>query len=280
MKKLSYFLLSCTAILLSFSVIKYNEPGKAAKAGGWELVWSDEFEYTGLPDSTKWAYQVGGHGWGNNEKQYYTENRLENARVEGGKLVIEARKEAWDSMEYTSVRLVTRDRQNWLYGRFEIRAKIPRGIGTWPAIWMMPEGRNYGSGGWPDNGEIDIMEHVGFDHGVVHSSTHTRKYYWRTGTQRTATIEVPDASEEFHDYVLEWDAERIKVYVDDNLYFTCENDYTGWESWPFDKPFYLILNIAVGGDWGGQKGIDPEIWPQRMEVDYVRVYESVDQEID
>ena len=239
----------------------------------WELVWADEFDSDGLPDTVNWSYQTGGHGWGNHEKQYYTEKRLENARVEDGKLIIEARQEPWDTMEYTSVRLVTQGKHSWLYGRFEIRAKIPFGIGTWPAIWMMPAERSYGSGGWPDNGEIDIMEHVGFDQGIVHASTHTRKYYWRTNTERTATIEVPDVSEAFHNYVMEWYPDRIQVYVDDSLYFTCLNDNTGWEAWPFDKAFYLILNIAVGGDWGGQQGIDTEIWPQRMEVEYVKVFQ-------
>ncbi len=242
--------------------------------GSWKLVWSDEFDYTGLPDSTKWTYQVGGSGWGNHERQYYTSKRTENARVENGRLIIEARRENWDTMKYTSVRLVSRGKRDWLYGRFVIRARVPRGVGTWPAIWMMPAQNTYGNGGWPDNGEIDIMEHVGFDQGVIHGSTHTRKYYWRAGTQRTATISVPDASEVFHDYILEWYADRIQVYVDDSLYFTSPNDNTGWEAWPFDKPFYLIMNVAVGGDWGGQKGIDDSIWPQRMEVEYVRVYQQ------
>ncbi|MBN2480658.1 MAG: glycoside hydrolase family 16 protein [Bacteroidales bacterium] len=242
------------------------------RAAEWELIWADEFDYAGLPDSNSWTYQVGGHGWGNHEKQFYTSMRPENARVENGILTIEARHEPWDTMEYTSARLVTRGKHEWLYGRFEIRARIPFGTGTWPAIWMMPARNTYGSGGWPDNGEIDIMEHVGFNQDVIHASTHTRKYYWRINTQRTATIEVDNVSGTFHDYILEWYPNRIQVYVDDTLYFTSLNDNTGWEAWPFDQPFYLIMNIAVGGDWGGQKGIDNSIWPQRMEVDYVRVY--------
>jgi beta-glucanase (GH16 family) len=238
----------------------------------WELQWSDEFEYTGLPDSTSWAYDIGGHGWGNQEKQYYTGGRGENARVENGMLIIEARKEPWDTNSYTSTRLVTRGKNEWLYGRFEIRAKLPRGTGTWPAIWMLAGAHTYGEGYWPHNGEIDIMEHVGFNQGFVHASTHSLKYFWQIGTQRTDTIISPDVSDSFHNYILEWYPEKIHVFMDDSLYFTSLNDGTGWEAWPFDKPFYLILNIAVGGAWGGQKGIDDSIWPQRMEVDYVRVY--------
>jgi beta-glucanase (GH16 family) len=240
---------------------------------GWKAVWADEFNYSGLPDTTSWAYDTGGHGWGNQEKQYYTASRLENARVENGVLIIEARKEKMDTNDYTSVRLVTRDKKEWLYGRFEIRAKLPRGLGTWPAIWMLAAEQSYGDEYWPHNGEIDIMEHVGFNQGYIHASTHTLKYYWQVGTQRTDTIFSNYVSDTFHNYVMEWDPEKIQVFMDDSLYFTSLNDHTGWEAWPFDRPFYLILNIAVGGAWGGQKGIDETIWPQRMEFDYVRVYE-------
>ena len=243
---------------------------------GWELVWADEFNYTGLPDSISWDYDVGGHGWGNQEKQFYTDSRLENARVENGILVIEARKEPMDTNDFTSARLVTRGKQEWLYGRFEIRAKLPRGVGTWPAIWMLAAKQSYGDGYWPHNGEIDIMEHVGFNHGFIHGSTHSLKYYWQVGTQRSDTTYAADVSEAFHNYILEWYPDKIQVYMDDKLFFTSLNDNTGWEAWPFDKPFYLILNIAVGGAWGGQQGVDDSIWPQRMEVEYVRVYKKVD----
>jgi len=238
----------------------------------WELVWADEFDYNGLPDTAVWAYDVGGQGWGNQERQYYTASRLENARVENGLLIIEARREPMDTNAYTSARLVTRDKKEELYGRFEVRAKLPRGIGTWPAIWMLAAEQTYGDGYWPHNGEIDIMEHVGYHQGHIHASTHSLKYYWLVGTQRTDTIFSADVSDTFHNYIMEWYPEKIQVFMDDSLYFTSPNDGTGWEAWPFDKPFYMILNIAVGGAWGGQKGIDDSIWPQRMEVDYVRVY--------
>jgi beta-glucanase (GH16 family) len=241
---------------------------------GWEMVWADEFNYNGLPDSTSWAYDVGGSGWGNQEKQYYTASRLENARVENGILIIEARKESMDTNDYTSARLITRGKKEWLYGRFEIRAKLPKGTGTWPAIWMLAAVKSYGDSYWPHNGEIDIMEHVGFNQGFIHASTHSLKYYWQVGTQRTDTIFAADVSENFHNYILEWYPDKIQVYMDNTLFFTSTNDNTGWEAWPFDKPFYLILNIAVGGAWGGQKGIDDAIWPQKMEVDYVRVFKK------
>lgn len=268
--KINHLILIAILATLQLSSCR-NSPDKKKN---WELVWSDEFNYNGLPDSTRWGYDVGGHGWGNNEKQYYTASRLENARVENGNLIIEARKEKMDSGEYTSVRLVTRGKMDWLYGRFEIRAKLPSGRGTWPAIWMLPTKQSYGNNYWPENGEIDIMEHVGFHPGYIHASTHTIKYYWRIGTQRTDTIYAKDASDAFHNYVIEWDPEEIKIYLDDSLYFTSVNDKTGWEAWPFDKPFFLLMNIAVGGDWGGQQGIDDAIWPQKMEVDYVRVYKQ------
>lgn len=255
------FMLFCLTVLLA----------RAAPAG-WELVWSDEFDRGTQPDPAKWTGEVGGHGWGNNELQFYTGARPENARLEDGRLVLEARREKWQSKDYTSARLVTKHKGDWLYGRFEIRARLPVGRGTWPAIWMLPTTWNLGDGGWPDNGEIDIMEHVGHNPGVVHASTHTRKHQWRLKTQRTATIPVPDAGKVFHDYVLEWDPEEIRMYVDDRHYFTSRRDGGDWTSWPFFRPFHLVLNVAVGGDWGGVQGVDESAFPQRMEVDCVRVY--------
>lgn len=242
---------------------------------GWELVWSDEFNYEGYPNPQKWGYDIGDSGWGNNEKQYYSA-RLENARVENGKLIIEARRDFWNGKEYTSARLVTRGKGDWTYGRFEIRAKLPKGRGTWPAIWMLPTVWNLGNGSWPDNGEIDIMEHVGYDPGVIHGSIHCNKYYWRIGTQKTATIKIPDCTDNFHNYILEWNKDEIKIFVDDKHYFTFKNENKGWEYWPFFKDFHLILNIAIGGDWGGAQGIDNSIFPQKMEIEYVRVYKKIE----
>ncbi len=240
---------------------------------GWQLVWADEFDRPGQPDPTKWTCDVGGGGWGNHELQFYTANRPENLRVEDGHLIIEARKESYQGREYTSARLVTKNKGDWDRGRFEIRAKLPRGRGTWPAIWMLPTAWDLGNGGWPDVGEIDIMEHVGYDPGRIHASTHSHLHQWRKNTQRTAIREVPDASTAFHTYTLEWDPEEIRIYVDDARYFTSRRDGGDWQSWPFFRKFHLLLNLAIGGDWGGVKGVDPTIWPQRLEVDYVRVYQ-------
>jgi beta-glucanase (GH16 family) len=235
-----------------------------------KLVWSDEFNYSGLPDSSKWNYDIGGHGWGNNELQYYTAKKLSNARVEKGHLIIEAHKEKTENRDYTSARLVTKGKGDWTYGRIDVRAKLPKGVGTWPAIWMLA---STGPLKWPDDGEIDIMEHVGYDQGVVHASVHCKKYYHSIGTQKTAKTSVPDCSETFHVYSLDWNAETITVLIDDKPYFTFRNEHTDVTAWPFNKPFHLLLNVAVGGNWGGQKGVDPSVYPVKMEVDYVRVYQ-------
>lgn len=233
--------------------------------------WSDEFNYAGLPDSSKWTYDVGGHGWGNNELQFYTASRPENARVENGNLVIEARKEDWEGKKYTSARLVSKGKGDWTYGRIEVRAKLPKGLGTWPAIWMLASTTPLQ---WPDDGEIDIMEHVGYDHGRIHGSVHTKKYNHVAGTQKTAQVMVPDCSENFHVYGLNWTKDSIHVSVDGQDYFHFANEKTGKDAWPFDQPFHLLLNIAVGGNWGGMRGVDENIWPQRMEIDYVRVWKD------
>ncbi|NLI88316.1 MAG: family 16 glycosylhydrolase, partial [Bacteroidales bacterium] len=195
---------------------------------------------------------------------------------ENGNLVVEARKENYGGMEYTSARLVTRQKGDWLYGRMEAYAKLPSGRGTWPAIWMLPTNWAYGS--WPKSGEIDIMEYVGYDPGVVHGSIHTEAYNHVIGTQVTSTINVPTAETAYHLYAVEWGPEKIDIYVDNTKYFTFANEHTDYTTWPFDKAFHLLLNIAVGGNWGGAQGVDPNIWPQKMLVDYVRVYQSLSAE--
>lgn len=235
-----------------------------------KLVWSDEFSKDGLPDKSKWSYDVGGNGWGNQELQFYTDGRPQNARVESGLLIIEARKEQVGSNAYSSARLVTKGKGDWTYGRIDVRAKLPKGRGSWPAIWMLG---SHTPLKWPDDGEIDIMEHVGYDQGTVHASVHCKQYYHSIGTQKTAKTFLSDASEAFHVYSLDWDAENITILVDDKPYFSFKNEHTGAAAWPFDKPMYLLLNIAVGGGWGGQKGVDEAIFPLKMEVDYVRVYQ-------
>ena len=243
----------------------------------WELIWADEFNYTGLPDPQKWNFDVGGAGWGNRELQYYTEWREENGRVENGMLIIEARQEDWGVHEYTSARLISKGYGAWTYGRIEVKAKLPSGRGTWPAIWMLPSLKTYGDGGWPDNGEIDVMEHVGFDPDIVHSSIHTRAYHHSINTHKTGKMHLRTARTEFNVYAVEWTPEEIRAYVNEQHYFTFRNERltnlaADYKQWPFDQPFYLVLNIAVGGTWGGAREIDRSIWPQRMEIDYVRVY--------
>jgi beta-glucanase (GH16 family) len=237
-----------------------------------ELVWADEFNQEGLPDSTKWSYNVGGGGWGNNELQYYTDKRLENARVEDGKLIIEAIKESYQGSTYTSARLVTKMKGDWLNGTVEVRAKLPGGKGTWAAIWMMPTDQAYGS--WPSSGEIDIMEYVGYDKGRIYGTIHTKAYNHTLGTQKGSNTTLTDETDTFHVYKVTWTQEQIEFYVDATKYYTFKNQHTDYTTWPFDKRFYLIMNLAVGGDWGGSQGVDPAAFPARMEIDYVRVYQE------
>lgn len=240
----------------------------------YELVWSDEFDYEGLPDDTKWGYDVGGSGWGNGELQYYTEG--ENVYVEDGFMTITARKEDYNALEYTSTRLISKNKGDWLYGRIEVSAKLPEGTGTWPAIWMLPTDWKYG--GWPTSGEIDIMEHVGFDMGIIHGTVHTDAYNHMAGTQLGKSVTRDDASEAFHVYAIEWLPDKIQFYVDDSLYFIFKPsnliNCPTYEEWPFDQRFHLLINIAVGGAWGGARGVDDTIFPQELVVDYVRVYQS------
>ncbi|MBX2895953.1 MAG: glycoside hydrolase family 16 protein [Cyclobacteriaceae bacterium] len=239
-------------------------------------VWSDEFVYTGKPDTTKWNYDLGDGcphvcGWGNNEAQYYTSDS-KNVRVENGNLVIEAHQDSLGGKAYTSTRIVSKHKGDWLYGRVEVRAKLPKGKGTWPAIWMLSTDWKYG--GWPASGEIDIMEHVGYDPGVIHGTIHTEKYNHIKQTQKEGKITIPDAMDQFHVYTIDWTKDQIDFFVDDNLYHTVKRDrQDDFNGWPFDQKFHLIMNIAVGGNWGGKEGIDSSIWPQRMEIDYVRVYQ-------
>ncbi|KAF0197323.1 MAG: laminarinase [Bacteroidetes bacterium] len=235
----------------------------------YHLVWSDEFNQAGAPDQASWGYDVGDHGWGNNEMQNYTRS-TENAFVRDGKLFIRAIK---NNDKWTSARLITKNKVDFLYGKMEIRAKLPEGKGTWPAVWLLPTDWEYG--GWPSSGEIDIMEHVGYDPGVVHATVHTESYNHVIGTQVGTSIAVPDFAGAFHNYTVVWDADSVDIYFDDNKYFSFSNDKTGnFATWPFDKRFHLILNIAIGGNWGGAQGIDPDLTEAVMEIEYVRLYSA------
>lgn len=257
-----------------------------AAAADWKLVWSDEFNRPGLPNPDRWVYETGFVR--NQEAQFYTEKRSENARVEKGKLIIEARRENWpnpnyaanskrwsesrERAEYTSASLTTEGKAAWSHGKVAVRAKLPGGKGTWPAIWML--GVNRREAGWPKCGEIDIMEHVGFDPAFVHANIHTEKYNHAKKTNKGDKIELKDVDRKFHVYSVEWDSSEMKFAVDDKVYFTYANEKTGVAAWPFDQPFYLILNVAIGGSWGGREGIDAAAFPRRMEVDWVRIYQK------
>lgn len=271
MKK--YYLIGMVLTCLLFACNSKSPNGDKSDNNGWQLVWSDEFDTAGKPDPSKWSYDVGGHGWGNNELQYYTAG--DNVKIENGRLIIEAKKESVGENNFTSARLITKEKGDWKFGRFEISAKLPWARGTWPAIWMLPTVWDYGDGGWPDNGEIDIMEHVGFDPGVVHATIHTSANNWMKNNQIGASKLVVDAMSKFNTYALEWSADSIQAFVNDQRYFVVTNDHRGWESWPFDKPFHLLLNLAVGGNWGGVQGVDEAKFPQKLEVDYVRVYQKM-----
>lgn len=237
----------------------------------YQLVWSDEFNTDGKPDSTKWGYDVGGTGWGNNELQYYTNARPENARVSGGNLVIETRKESFGGKNYTSARLLTKGKAQWTYGKFEIRAKLPRGRGTWPAIWTLAATNPLV---WPDDGELDIMEEVGYDPNMIHGTAHSKLYNGANGKQKGGSVLIKDAQDSFHVYSMEWTASSVAWLVDGNFYFVYNNPNTGTDAWPFLRNFFLILNIAIGGNWGGVQGVDDSIFPQSMLIDYVRVYQQ------
>jgi beta-glucanase (GH16 family) len=256
----------------------------------YELVWADEFDYSGKPDSTKWGYEYGFIR--NREKQYYTDS-LKNARVEYGFLIIEARKEKianakfksdeyadrnWlkyipkiDTAQYTSASLTTKGLAEWTYGRIEVSAKLPKGVGQWPAIWML--GENKKEVGWPECGEIDIMEHVGFNKDTIFGSVHSKTYNHIIGTQKTEGIFIDEPYDKFHLYSIEWTPEKIDFLLNGVVYLHIENEHKTTLEWPFDQNFCLKLNNAIGGMWGAQKGIDDTVFPQQMMVDYVRVYQ-------
>jgi beta-glucanase (GH16 family) len=228
------------------------------------LIWSDEFDTPGAPDPAKWGYDIGtgSSGWGNNELQYYT-NRTDNATVSGGTLKITAKRETFSGSAFTSARLLTKDKFSFKYGKVEARAKLPAGIGTWPAIWML--GNNITTVGWPACGEIDIMEHRGSHLNTISSALHHPGH--SGGNPDARTITVPNVTTEFHKYTVEWSAATIKFSVDDVPFFTFANS----ASIPFNHNFFLILNVAMGGNYGGP--VDPAFSSAAMEIDYVRVYQ-------
>lgn len=244
----------------------------------WRLVWSDEFDRSdgSAPDPGKWTYDLGGHGWGNSELQTYT-SRRQNARIENGKLVIEARRENFTGTDgrpraYTSARLKTYSKASWTYGRFEARIQVPEGQGLWPAFWML--GTDIGKVGWPQCGELDIMENIGREPSVVHGTAHGPGYSGGSGLSGSLTLAGGQRfSDDFHLFALEWEPDRLRWSVDNRIYFTAGlNNLPRGTSWVFNKPQYLLLNVAVGGNWPGVPN-SSTVFPQMMVVDYVRVYE-------
>jgi beta-glucanase (GH16 family) len=271
----------CAAVLAGLSAVAAAAdappPAETLKPpAGWTLAWSDEFDVDGLPDPKKWGNDTvfNKRGWFNHEQQYYAGPRAENAVVHGGRLLITARKETpsaqpdWGGQKYTSARLLTRGVAEWTYGFFEIRAKLPCGLGTWPAIWMLGS-----HGDWPANGELDIMEHIGRNPGRVMSTIHTPAGSGAHGVGSTVT--VPDSCGAFHRYQMLWTERDITFGIDgvNNLtYPRLDVGTAGAErAWPFDKPQFLLLNVAIGGDLGGP--VDDSIFPLTMEVDYVRIWQ-------
>lgn len=244
-----------------------------AVPAGYQLVWADEFDRDGLPDPAKWAYDtaMNKQGWHNAELQYYSAGRAENSVVKDGRLVITARKEKlstqtdWGGQGYSSVRLITRGKADWTYGYFEVRAKLPCGKGTWPAIWLLNTPVV-----WPEGGEIDIVEHVGRDPGYVFSTLHTAANHAAEGVGNGQM--VPTACTAFHTYQLHWTPQQMRFGIDGKVHHVYRNEGKGKAQWPFDTPEFLILNIAVGGHLGGP--VDDAVFPVQMEVEYVRVYRA------
>ncbi|MFY9343331.1 MAG: glycoside hydrolase family 16 protein [Planctomycetota bacterium] len=232
------------------------------------LVFAEEFDVDGAPDPANWGYEVGRIR--NGELQHYTAERR-NARIANGVLVIEAHREDHEGASFTAASVITKGKATFRHARIEVRAKMPRGRGVWPAIWLL--GVNFDEIGWPQCGEIDVMEFVGFEPRVVHANVHSEAYNHMRGNGRGTRIPLADPSDAFHVYGVAWDRERMVFTLDGAVTFTVANDGTGVASWPFDQPFYLLLNLAVGGSWGGQQGVDESVFPQRLEIDWVRVWE-------
>jgi beta-glucanase (GH16 family) len=270
---LSTMLIRCSRMTLGLALAALClGPVQAQNLPGWTLVWSDEFDQPAgsAPNPAKWAYDTGASGWGNNEKQHYT-SRTNNARIENGMLVIEAIQENYQGANYTSARLKTQGKAAWTYGRIEARIKIPRGQGIWPAFWML--GTNITSVGWPKCGEIDILENIGREPKIVHGTVHGPGYSGAKGIGGPYSLPGnPEFANEFHVYAVEWSTNEIKWFVNGVPFFTLTPaSLPSGAAWVFTAPQFLILNVAVGGNWPGYPDSTTQ-FPQRMTVDYVRVY--------
>ena len=275
-----------TVFILSCSCTESDERNTSdyhqnPPSADWDLIWADEFDGNEL-DLSKWNKLRWRPGWVNNELQAYTERDI-NIFLENGKLVLQGLIEPGYSgidytgstynAEYTSGRINTDDKFSSTYGRFDIRAKLPKGKGSWPAIWML--GESISTIGWPSCGEIDIMEHVGYDEGVIHGSIHTADYNHMYNTQKSGSKFVESVTDSFQVYSLEWSPFYLRYLINDQPFFFVYNDGNGdRDKWPFDEPHYIILNLAIGGDWGGVEGVSASAFPMKMFIDYVRVYKQ------
>ncbi len=244
------------------------QPTPIASPDGWKLVWHDEFDGKAI-DTHNWTYDLGAGGWGNGEAQYYT-SRPENARLENGVLIVEARQEKYEDSYYTSARLKTQGLQTFQYGRIEGRLKVPTGKGLWPAFWML--GSSFNGSNWPDCGEIDIMEYIGKEPDLIFGTLHGPGYSGALGISawNRQTYNIAD---DYHTYAIEWEANEIRWYYDDAIYHTVTREDVGNREWVFDQPFFIILNLALGGQLPGPIGLDT-VFPSQYLVDYVRVYEK------
>jgi beta-glucanase (GH16 family) len=263
-------------VLLSATLCCGGSSQPTTPSAGYVLTWSDEFNGAdgSLPDPSKWVMETGGNGWGNNELETYT-NRTQNAHVQNGNLVIIANKEKYTgtdgiAREYTSARIKTAGLFEQKYGRFEARIKIPQGQGMWPAFWML--GNNIDKAGWPACGEIDVMENIGKEPAIAHGSMHGPGYSGDKGLTGSYNLPSSKFADDFHIFAVEWEAAAVRFYVDGNLYETrTPADVPAGQAWVFDHPFFILLNVAVGGGWPGNPDATT-VFPQTMQVDYVRVY--------
>lgn len=267
--------IAISLIFSSFLVLFLPVSGQSAPPKNYALVWSDEFNHGFLPDAKKWAYDTHRNkdGWYNAEVQYYSDKRAKNARLENGRLIIEVHKEDLSSFAdfggqaYSSARLITKGKMQWTYGFFEIRAKLPCNRGGWPAIWLLGDD-------WPKGGEIDIMEQLGFDPTTIYGTIHS-PHTVATKNANGAKTTVPKSCTAFHDYQVDWSKDHISFFVDGVKFHRIDRPKVATkENWPFDTPQFMVLNVAMGGGWAGQKGIDDKALPARMEIDHVRVYQK------
>ncbi|MBK8420862.1 glycoside hydrolase family 16 protein [Candidatus Villigracilis saccharophilus] len=256
-----------TVVCVSCGVTPTATP--IAPPPGWELKWHDEFDGKEI-NASNWTYDLGAGGWGNGEAQNYTA-RPENARVENGMLVIEARQEKFEDSYYTSARLKTQGLQDFQYGRIEARLKVPSGKGLWPAFWML--GSEFNGGNWPDCGEIDVMEHLGKEPDLIFGTIHGPGYSGALGLTKW-NRQAYNIADDFHTYAIEWEADQVNWIYDGTKYFTVTRADVGERDWVFNQKFFIILNLAVGGNFPGPIGLDV-VFPKQLLVDYVRVYQKL-----